>query len=219
MGAVNFSNAIYLSITDGKLSRRFKEPNENTATRTTKEGKLVHEQFFQAWKGLITNIEVKHYEFLGKKKRQWLITLTDEDGDAVLQMDYSSGYSSAFLKTLPNVDLSQEVVLVPKLTKEGDKKKATLFVNQNGGALKWYYTKDEPKGLPQMEQIKVKGELQWDDSKMMDFLEEMVHEQILPKLKATTPQPKTEAKSSAKAVAEPAGTLPSEWDPIDEEAF
>ena len=213
MGAVNFSNAIYLSITDGKLSRRFKTPNEHTETRTTKEGKLVHEQFFKAWEGRITNIQTKDTDY-GKK---WLVTLTDEEGDAILQMDYSSGYSQAFLKALPNVDLSQEVTLVPKLTKEGDKKKTTMFVNQNGAALKWFYTKDDPKGLPELRQIKRKGKVEWDDSEIMDFLEEMVHEQILPKLKsATTINTKEGVKTVAKTDE---SAYPATWDATNEEAF
>lgn len=188
MGAVNFSNAIYLSITDGKISRRVKEATDTSVSRLTKEGKLVHEELFQAWKGKITAISTKENDY-GK---QWLVTLSDEDGDAILQMPYSSGYSAAFLKTLPNVDLSKDVVLVPKLTKEGDKKKTTLFVNQNGAALKWAYTKDNPQGLPELAQIKVKGKITWDDSDLMEFLENMVTNEILPKLGKQT-APVTEA--------------------------
>ena len=35
-----------------------------------------------------------------------------------------------------------------------------------------------------MKQIKVKGVMQWDDTEMMEFLENMVNTTILPKLKA-----------------------------------
>jgi hypothetical protein len=98
-------------------------------------------------------------------------------------MDYSSGYSSSFLKALPNVDISAKVKLSPKMTIEGDKKKTTLFINQHGTAAKHFYTKDNPNGLPQMVQKKVKGKMQWDDSEMMEFFENMVNTQILPKLK------------------------------------
>lgn len=170
MGAVNFSNAIYLGISDGKISRRVQQATETSVPRTTKEGKLVHEEFFKGWKGRITNIATKENDY-GK---QWLVTLTDEDGDAILQMPYSSGYSSAFLKALPNVDMDSDVLLSPKMTMEGDKKKTTLFINQHGKAIKWYYTKDNPNGLPEMKQIKVKGKITWDDSEMMEFLEVMV---------------------------------------------
>ena len=47
----------------------------------------------------------------------------------------------------------------------------TLY--QDGEKIAPYYTKEDPKGLPQMVKIKVKGKEQWDDSDMMTFLEEM----------------------------------------------
>lgn len=170
MGAVNFSNAIYLGISDGKISRRVPQATDTSVARTTKDGKLVHEEFYKGWKGRITNITTKENDY-GK---QWLVTLKDEDGDAILQMPYSSGYSAAFLKALPNVDLTCDVLLTPKMTIEGDKKKTTLFINQHGQAVKWFYTKDNPNGLPVLKQIKVKGKVTWDDSEIMEFLENMV---------------------------------------------
>jgi hypothetical protein len=91
---------------------------------------------------------------------------------------------------LPNVDLSKEIQLIPKLSVEGDKKKTTLFVNQEGHSLKRFYTKENPQGLPELQQIKVKGKMQYDDSNIMDFLEKMVVTDILPKLsKTATPEP------------------------------
>jgi hypothetical protein len=128
---------------------------------------------------LITDIQTKDSDY-GKS---WVVTIDDEGEKYILQMDYSGGYSSAFLKALPNVDLSQKVKLSPKMTIEGDKKKTTLFINQGGTAAKHFYTKDNPNGLPQMVQKKVKGKMQWDDSEMMEFFERMVNTQILPKLK------------------------------------
>lgn len=170
MGAVHQSNAIYLGISEGKISRRVAQPTDISKERINKEGKVVHEEFYKGWKGRIVDIQTKENDY-GK---QWLVTLEDEDGKAILQMPYSSGYSAAFLKALPNVDLSSEVLLTPKLTIEGDKKKTTLFINQHGKAVKWYYTKDNPNGLPELKQIKVKGKITWDDSETMEFLEAMV---------------------------------------------
>jgi hypothetical protein len=43
---------------------------------------------------------------------------------------------------------------------------------QDGQKIAPYYTKEDPKGLPQMVKIKVKGKEQWDDSDMMQFLEQ-----------------------------------------------
>ena len=111
-----------------------------------------------------------------------MVHLSDENGKYILQMPYSSGYSSAFLKALPNVNVKEVVSLVPNLTVEGDKKKTTLFISQNGVPIKWAYTRDNPNGIPNMKQIKVKGKMAWDDSEMMEFLENMVNNEILPKI-------------------------------------
>lgn len=169
------------------------QPTETSVTRVNKNGKTVHEEFKKGWKGLITNIGVKEHKEYGKF---WCITLTDKDGDAVLQMNYSSGYSSAFLKTLPNIDLKSEINFIPDMKVEGDKKKTTVFITQHGQPVKWAYTKDSPNGLPPLKQVKVKGKITWDDSDCSEFLEKMVNEKILPQLKnqaaaaiATVPVP------------------------------
>jgi hypothetical protein len=81
----------------------------------------------------------------------------------------------------------ERVRFAPHMKIENDKKKVTLFLQQGGKALKHAYTKDEPNGLPQMKQIKVKGVMQWDDTEMMEFLENMVNTTILPKLKKADP--------------------------------
>ena len=184
MGAVEQSNAIYLTIADGKISRKVKEPTGKSVQRTNKNGRVVNEEFYKGWKGFITDIQVRDTKEYGKF---WNITLSDDEGDAILQMNYSSGYSAAFLKTLPNVDLSTEVMITPKLTIEGEKKKTSLFISQvdetgKWKALSWAYTKDQPNGLPELRQIKVKGKITWDDSDIMEFLEKMVNTQVLPEL-------------------------------------
>lgn len=179
MGAIDSSNAIFLTIADGKISRRFLQPTDKTVERTNKNGKIVFEEFYKGWKGRITDIAVRDHPEYGKK---WNITLSDNEGDAILQMNYSSGYSAAFLKALPNVDLNSDVIITPKMTIEGDKKKTSVFINQHGVALKWAFTKDSPNGLPELKQIKVKGKITWDDSDIMEFLEKMVKETIVPKL-------------------------------------
>ena len=179
MGAINNNAAIiYLTITDGKLCRRVTSPSATSVERINKVGKIVHEEFYRGWSGKITNIETRESDY-GK---DWNVTIEDGESTAIVQFKYSSGYASSFLKALPNVDPNQDVTLSPKLTIEGDKKRATLFLSQNGKGVKWYYTNESPNGIPPMQKIKIKGVEQWDDSEMMEFLEEMVKTNFLPKL-------------------------------------
>lgn len=180
MAAGNNSNAVFYGISNGKIVRQFNQPTGNSVERVNKNGKTVYEEFYDYIDGIITNIEARENDY-GKF---WYVTLNDGGQTQILQFNYSSGYANAFLKALPNVDLSQKVKLSPKATKEGDKTKTTLFINQHGSAVKWAFTKDAPNGLPELKQVKIKGKVTWDDSDAMDFLENMVKNDILPQLKS-----------------------------------
>jgi hypothetical protein len=77
---------------------------------------------------------------------------------------------------LPNIDLSKEIRFMPWAMKDKNDPTKTITgitMYQDGEKLAPYYTKEDPKGLPQMVKIKVKGKEQWDDSDMMSYLEEM----------------------------------------------
>lgn len=171
MGAINNNAAIiYLTISDGKICRRVPSPTATSKERINKEGRQVHEEHYNGWSGKIVGIETRESDY-GK---DWQVKVQDDDGIAILSFKYSSGYASSFLKALPNIDMSKDVTLSPKVTIEGEKKRTILFINQDGKAIKWFYTRETPNGIPQMKQIKVKGVSTWDDSEMMEFLEGMV---------------------------------------------
>jgi hypothetical protein len=164
------SNTIFLSISDGALTRTFKEANQNTRERVTKTGRLVHEQHFRDVEGLITGLETRENDY-GK---QWWLSLEDGDEKYIITMPYSSRYASSFLKALPNLDKSKNVKIMPwSMTDKQDasKKVTGVTMYQDGIKVLPAYTKDEPNGLPQMKQVKIKGKITWDDSDMMEFLE------------------------------------------------
>lgn len=179
MAVGNNSTAQFFSITNGKICMQVKSATALSVERTNKNGKLVNEEFYDFMEGTIVGIKTKDHPDYGKF---WMIDIEDGRDRYTLQLKYSSGYASAFLRILPNIDLEKPVRIVPKMTEEGDKKKASLFVMQDGAPLKHFFTKDNPNGLPQMKKIKVKGKETWDDSDMMEFLEKMVFTDIVPKL-------------------------------------
>lgn len=174
------NSATFLSIGDGKITKRVKQETADSRMRTLKDGKVIYEEIYDSVSGIITEIKTHDHPSFGKF---WNVRIQDGEESYILQMNYSGGYASAFLKTLPNVNLSKRLKLIPSMKIEGEKKKVTLFLNQEGIALKHFYTKDNPNGLPAMVQIKVKGKMTWDDSDMMAFLEKMVLTDIAPKLK------------------------------------
>ena len=175
------SKGVFLSITNGKLVRQFSSPTEKSVSRVNKMGREVHEEFYDSLSGWLTDIKTKESEY-GKS---WVLVLKDEQGSYNLEMKYSSGYATSFLKAIPNADLSEVITLSPKLIVDGDKKQSVLFISQNGKGLKHYWTKDNPRDLPQMKKVKVRGVDTWDDTERMDYLENYIKDYILPKIKPT----------------------------------
>lgn len=171
----NSGGATYLSIADGKIVRNHKEAKAGvTVSRTTKTGKTVHEEKFDSITGRIVGLKTHENDY-GK---QWHLTMTDGEDSYIVTMPYSSRYSTSFLKALPNIDLTKDVKLMPwSMTDKQDASKKitgiTMWQNDGNGFVKIApaFTKEEPNGLPQMKQVKVKGVMTWDDSDMMEFLE------------------------------------------------
>jgi len=150
----------------------------------------VHEEFYDSLTARLQDIKVKDSDF-GKF---WTLTFNDGDTNYFIDLNYSGGYAISFLKTLPNADLTIDMTIVPKYTEEGDKKSSVIFINQNGKGLKHFWTRDNPKDLPDLRKIKVKGKDTWDDSDRLDYLLDYVNQNILPKLGG---------KPSSKAVSTP----------------
>jgi hypothetical protein len=174
----NQSSGVFLQIANGKLVRQFKQATERSFSRINKLGREVHEEFYDSLTGYVTDIKTKESEY-GKS---WVITMKDDEGTYFLEMKYSSGYAVSFLKALPNADINTKVTLTPKLTIDGEKKQSVIFINQNGVGLKHFWNKENPKDLPQMKKIKVKGVDTWDDTDRMDYLENYVKSNILNKI-------------------------------------
>lgn len=165
-------NTTYLSVADGNLVRQHKQANERTTERLTKTGKLVFEERFKDLTAKLENITTRTNEY----GTQWQLHFKDGDASYVVSLPYSSRYTSSFLKALPNLDTSKDVRFMPWAMK--DKLDATKIITgvtlyQDGEKIAPAYTREDPNGLPQMVKIKVKGKEQWDDSDMMQFLEQM----------------------------------------------
>ena len=169
------AGTVFLSVSNGKLVRQFREATKESISRVNKTGKTVHEEQYRDLIGTIVKIETKENDY-GK---QWIVTFKDGDDTYVVQMPYSGRYSSSFLKALPNVTSGQPVKFMPwEMADKNDSAKkvtgVTMYQNDGNGFTKIppFYTKEEPNGLPQMKQIKVKGKQTWDDTDMMAFLED-----------------------------------------------
>lgn len=184
MALYNKDRKTYLTVFDGKFTQRVQEGTVGATARMTKpatgEGKLVHELYFGNLSGRITDIYTRD----GIYGKTWNIDVNDGTDNYSLQFGYSDGLAISFLKMLPNVDFSKDIVfsVSKKFDPKDNKDKTSLFLNQGGEAIKHAFTMASPNGLPEMKEIVVNGKKIWDSTERLAFLQNMVDTQILPKL-------------------------------------
>lgn len=179
MGLQNRQSGNYITILGGKFCQRVQEDTEGAIKRVNKIGNTVYEKFYESFTGKLIDIKVQD----GTYGKTWNFVFKDTKDPYTLQLSYSNSFSTAFLKMLPNIDLTKEMVLSPSVKEVDGKNRSSLFVNQDGKAIKHAYTRETPNGMPDMEQIVIKGAKVWDDTKRLAFLQDMVDTQILPKLR------------------------------------
>lgn len=182
MALENRTGGNYITILGGKFCQRVPEGTAGAERRINKIGNEVFEKFYDSFTGKLINIMVQD----GNYGKTWNFVFQDKEEPYTLQLSYSNSFATAFLKILPNIDLEKEMRLSPSVKEVDGKNRSSLFVNQDGVPLKHAYTRENPNGLPDMEQVKVKGVMTWDDTKRLEFLESMVNENILPKLQEIT---------------------------------
>jgi len=174
----------YLNISDGKISVKVPEGSENAIKCTNKDQtKTWYEKRYPSFTGKIVGIS-KRIPENPIYSPQLCIEIDDNGEKYELQMGWSSGYSSGFFLAMPNINFKDEVTFTPWMKVVDDKKKTSLFITNKGEekSAKWYWTKDEPKDCPPMVQIKVKGNMVWDDSARQEFFEKYIEQKIKPQL-------------------------------------
>jgi hypothetical protein len=198
MGLENREGGNFISIFSGKFAQRVQEGTEGAVARVNKLGKTVHEKFYDNFTGKLVGIKTTD----GAYGKQWVFSFKDALDVYHLNLAYSNSFATAFLKMLPNIDLTKEMLVSPAVKEVDGKQKSSLFVKQNDAWIKSAYTRENPNGMPDLKQITVKGQLVWDDTDRMVFLEAMVEKDIKPKLpKDVAPVNTTKAQESLEEFA------------------
>lgn len=198
MGLQNREAGNYITILGGKFSQRVDANTPGAVMRVNKLNKTVYEKYYTEFTGKLVGIKTQDSDAYGKN---WIFSFQDRGEIYNLQLSYSNSFATAFLKMLPNIDLTKEMKVQPSQKEVDGKVKSSLFVSQGGNTIKHAYTMEHPNGLPDMVQIMVKGKPTWDDSARLEFLYNMVQSQIIPKL------PKVEEASAPEALASTEGGL------------
>ena len=179
MGLDTRQTGNFITILGGKLCQRVSEDTIGAVKRTNKLGNVVYEKFYDSFTGKLIDIKVQD----GTYGKTWNFVFKDKEEPYTLQLSYSNSFSTALLKMLPNIDLTKEMKISPSVKEIDGVNRSSLFINQDGKAMKHAYSRENPNGMPDMEQVTVKGVLVWDDTKRLEFLDNMVQTVILPKLR------------------------------------
>jgi hypothetical protein len=165
-----------------------------------KEGKFSlsssPEDTYTELEGQITGIRLTNDEFKGNVIPKLNLTVSDSEGDNyILSVGFNTSIATGLIGFLKNADLSSPLTLVG-VNKKGEDgvEKAGILVKQDGAFLKGYYSKTTPNGLPQMKQVIVNKQKIWDKSEMVEFLENVVREELAPAITGSpaAPKPKKE---------------------------
>lgn len=184
MALGNSTNKIFLSITDGKVVQRVKEGTPGSTPRATKSGKVVHEVRYAYVTGILTNIGIRTGDVAGQEVKEWVFDMTDGQENYSVQVMYDSRYATSLLYALanPEVDFSSPITITPWMKVVNDKKKTSCYLKQGDKSIDWYFTKDDPNGLPDLKKVTLKGKDTWDNYDRMQFLEQFVTTKIKPQL-------------------------------------
>jgi len=206
-GLGNNSKATFISIIGGKFVRKVPAGTPGSVARINKNNVEVHEMNYDFFTGKLIDAKVIKHDQYGT---QWNFTFVDTNNNQyVWTSPYSNGYSKAFLKILPNVDINQPMKISPSSKEVDGKTQNTVFVNQNGNVIKHAFTKDSPE-LPKMEKITVKGNETWDDTKQMEFLKDLLFTKVLSKV--STPAVETTHQWEAELGSDDSVTTDEELD-------
>jgi hypothetical protein len=178
------SDKTYLSISEGRIAKRVEKGTEGAVECRSKDGSRIwYEKRYPSVTGRIVDV-FKRSSDKGYGP-QLCIVLEDIGEKFQVQMPWSSRYSSGFFLCMPNIDLSKSITLAPWMKEIDGQKKTMLYIRQGENNVDWYWTKDDPKGMPQMVQVKVKGEIVWDDTDRQQFFEDYLSKVFIPKMEAT----------------------------------
>ncbi len=178
LGKNSGSNNVYLNIMFGKLVKRAKSTDEGAVSRQNKKDETVWEEHFDDLEGKITEITIRRNSEFGDELK---VTFLEGGTNYIVGIQTRSGYGRGFFRKMLNIDYTKMVKIAPyNIEQEDGKFKAFLGVYQGGEKIQNMYTKDNPNGMPELEQTTFKGKMAWDDTKQMKFLEEELAFKVLP---------------------------------------
>jgi hypothetical protein len=149
-----------VDIRNGKIFRYSKTEQEGTTPVLNSKGEKKHYFIYDYIEGHVTSFSTREEEMQGTTKLVFQIHLSDGGDNYVVKMGVETAYFRMFCSVIPNIDWNYPVRLIPRIKEENGVKKSSMIIVNNNLPIKFYFTKDDPKGKPDITVTKnKKGEI------------------------------------------------------------
>jgi hypothetical protein len=201
------NNMIFVSTFNGHFVVRVKEGTPGSESRKNKNDREVYELKYSYVEGYLTSAaylmrvhDAKEYESLS-------LILAEGEEEYKVDFPWTSRLAQSFFNVMESLDFTKKV-RIDITTKDENN---VIFIKQNNQVAKWKYTKDNPNGKPNWEQVTVNGKTQWDRTKELGFFREILETKIVPNLyrQSTLPAADSIVAGEPELVESAAGDFPS----------
>jgi hypothetical protein len=168
-GLQSGGNQKYLTIKNGILAERCSESTPGAVAVKKDDGSTVHELHHKSITGYLKSVTVRTHDEYGDYLK---IGITSKGVDYIVECKLDSGYATGFLTTIPSADIEGLIQISPSYDEK--EKKSKVFLQQDAGWLKAFFTKENPNGLPQLNKVKVNGKEVWDKTDRLEFFKNMI---------------------------------------------
>jgi len=182
------SNTFYYHLFNGQICRTTKAGTEGAQQRINKNGEEVFEVFVGGLEGMLVGIEKRSFEIAGQTEYSWNFTIDDGERRCVLGVPENSQIARQLISRLPDVDMNKSVAITTGTGHDIEKDKDFQWCNVHQGKdkLQSNFTKDNPNGMPPLKVVTFKGKEQYDNTDQLAFFDKLVHEVIIPRIKAVS---------------------------------
>lgn len=161
-------SSTYLTVVGGKISQRVPEGTEGAVARILKNGPNEGSEVYELQYGSVSGNIVGGSVDNGDYGDQISIEIQDGKESYILKLPWNSKLRDAFVKRIPNIDISKTVEIICFPDKQD--KSPVMLIKQNGSFVKFAFTKENPNGLPAPVKKVVRGKEEWDWSQTETFL-------------------------------------------------
>ena len=179
------TNRTFLGMFQGMMTKEVSEGTPNAIKRIKKSGKEVYEIQFNTLEGYFSDIRVTEDD---EGRKYWVFVMEWEGETWELSVGYTSIAAKGILTRLKNMDFSK-LIEFRSYWIEGDDDVYRGFLTPyaNGKKIEEYYSREDPKEMPDQVKVMINGVEQNDSTERMEFFQRQVVNEIIPKMREAHP--------------------------------